>query len=138
MRRYRKTMFIFWGCMLFLLSVFAGFLLNRPVSVPKSDLGAASSYAKSYEVSALHSVPPVTFAPVVEEIKVSHYLVRLKGSKIAVYAYENGKDDSEEVFLYNIDVRRSELTDWDIEQLEAGIVLYSREDLASFEEDFSS
>ena len=138
----KKSMLVFWGSTIFLISVLLGFVAYN-VSHPPQNFASPISTPKNNEVSALKNVIPNDVEVREEEIKASHFLARLNGNKIEIYVYTEGTPQTEgnepnEKFLYNINVHLSELTEQDVEQLKSGIILYSKEDLASFEEDFSS
>lgn len=67
-------------------------------------------------------------------LSVDYYIAKLEGEQIAIYISAEGK----EAFLYSLDIRTGDLTEEDISQLTQGMILKTRQDLVSFEEDFTS
>ncbi len=65
---------------------------------------------------------------------VGHYIARFDGENLAIYCCT---DDHEE-FMYTLDVRIEDISAAELSQLEDGIILPTRQALASFEEDFTS
>jgi len=70
----------------------------------------------------------------VEEVSAEFYIARERDGRIGIFRSRNG----EEQFLYNIDTLVRFLPETDQELLRRGVVLYTREELTMFEEDFSS
>ncbi|MEG2669359.1 MAG: hypothetical protein RR957_02750, partial [Oscillospiraceae bacterium] len=70
-----------------------------------------------------------------EDVRViDHYLARLDGDVVSVYICGNFGEE----FLYNLDVYLNDLPKGDIEKLKAGVVLKTKQELTSFEEDYTS
>lgn len=61
------------------------------------------------------------------------YMARFDGKGIAIFACS----DKGEEFLYTIDIRPTDISDAELTTLKNGVLLESKEALASFEEDFS-
>ncbi len=69
-----------------------------------------------------------------EGLWVDYYLARLENNAIAVYMVSN-----EEVsFLYTLDVYTGNFPAEELIRLKEGVVLKNRQELASFEEDYTS
>ena len=84
-----------------------------------------------------HTLPNDTVSAISEtnhSTAEQYYLAKENQGKIGVYAYKDGSMQ----FLYNIDTLITSLTEDDKLLIRQGVVLYTREELASFEEDFSS
>lgn len=68
-----------------------------------------------------------------------YYLARLNGSSIEIYlCYDSDSIANNEKFLYSFKVYASDIPEEDINALSRGIILKTKEELASFEEDFNS
>ncbi len=72
--------------------------------------------------------------PTEEVIRVDYYLARLENHKIAIYTVA----EEEERFLYTLDVYTGNFPAAELLRLQEGVVLQNRQDLASFEEDYTS
>ncbi len=72
--------------------------------------------------------------PAEEVIRVDYYLARLENHKIAIYTVA----EEEERFLYTLDVYTGNFPATELLRLQEGVVLQNRQDLASFEEDYTS
>ncbi len=75
-------------------------------------------------------------SPVSEEdtLMVEYYLARLENDDIAIYIISEGQ----EFFLYKLDVYTGNFPAADLIRLQEGITLKNRQELASFEEDYTS
>lgn len=69
-----------------------------------------------------------------EAVPVDYYIARLEDNKIFIYVSSNGK----EAFLYSMDIFEADFPKEDIEKLRHGVILKTRQELTSFEEDFTS
>ena len=69
-----------------------------------------------------------------EFIRVDYYLARLENHRIAIYTVA----EEEERFLYALDVYTGNFPATELLRLQEGIVLKTRQELASFEEDYTS
>lgn len=69
-----------------------------------------------------------------ETVMADYYVARLEEDKIAVYVSVNQK----EAFLYSMDIYETDFPKEDIEKLRNGIIFNTRQELTSFEEDFTS
>ena len=69
-----------------------------------------------------------------EILAVDYYIAKLENEDIAIYISTKGK----EAFLYSLDIRPGDLTEEDILRLTQGMILKTRKELVSFEEDFTS
>lgn len=69
-----------------------------------------------------------------QSVTVDYYLARLENRDIAVYMVSDGQ----ETFLYRLGVYTANLPAEDLLRLKEGVVLRTRQDLASFEEDYTS
>lgn len=68
-----------------------------------------------------------------------YYLARLNGNSIEIYLCNNADSTKEaEKFLYSFKVYASDIPDDDILNLTRGIIFKTKEELASFEEDYNS
>lgn len=67
-------------------------------------------------------------------LNVDYYIARLENEDIAIYISNEGS----EAFLYSLDIHAGDLSEADVLQLTEGVVLKTRNDLVSFEEDFTS
>ena len=65
---------------------------------------------------------------------VDYYLARFENDDITIYMVYN----NEESFLYTLDVYAGNLPAEDMLKLKEGVVLKNRQELASFEEDYTS
>ena len=72
--------------------------------------------------------------PTEELIRVDYYLARLENHQIAIYTVA----EEEERFLYTLDVYTGNFPANELLRLREGIVLKNRQELASFEEDYTS
>ena len=69
-----------------------------------------------------------------EPIPVDFYIARLEDNKISIYISSNQK----EAFLYSLDIYEADFPKEDIERLRNGVILKTKQELTSFEEDFTS
>ncbi len=69
-----------------------------------------------------------------EILAVDYYIAKLENEDIAIYISAKGK----EAFLYSLDIRPGDLTEEDTLRLTQGMILKTRKELVSFEEDFTS
>lgn len=69
-----------------------------------------------------------------EPLEFDFYVARLEGSVINIYVSDEGRES----FLYSIDVYVKNIPYDDVKILSEGIKLYSKQELTSFEEDFTS
>ena len=67
-------------------------------------------------------------------IQLDHYIVRLEGEELSVYASSDGKEE----FLYNEPVYVNDLSAEDIETLKNGVNLDDSSELTGFIENFTS
>lgn len=67
-------------------------------------------------------------------LNVDYYIARLENEDIVIYISNEGR----EAFLYSLDIHAGDLSEADVLQLTEGVVLKTRNDLVSFEEDFTS
>ena len=65
---------------------------------------------------------------------VDHYVARFENNDISIYTSSGGKES----FLYSLDVYAGDLPAEDMVRLREGIILKTKQELASFEEDFTS
>ncbi len=72
--------------------------------------------------------------PTEELIRVEYYLARLENHQIAIYAVSQ----AEERFLYTLDVYTGNFPANELLRLREGVALKNRQELASFEEDYTS
>ena len=77
------------------------------------------------------SAPPLSEDQVT---KADYYIARFENGDIAIYVSSGGKES----FLYSLDVWARDLPAEDMVRLREGIVLKNKQELASFEEDFTS
>jgi len=106
------------------------------VSQPPSNHAPSINTQKNAINTLKNAVPNDAVMAEEVTVNVSHFLARLNGNKIGIYVYDNSAEPKE-TFLYNIDVHLNELTPTDVEHLKTGVILPTKESLASFEEDFS-
>ena len=133
MPSFKKSIMVIWGATLFLSAALIGFVMYTTSQVGESLKQPLSSLsAETNRAVSSSRLPVVSQMPATEVVTISHYIARLDDDRIAIYAYEN-----EEKFLYNLDIHINELTQSDMEELRRGIILHTKEELASFEEDFS-
>ena len=92
---------------------------------------AAASVLPVEESAAASTAEPLTDENITA---CDYYLARFNGKGISVFVCSG----SGEEFLYNIDIRASDISDEEMSKLKEGIVLPDKQALASFEEDFSS
>ena len=84
-------------------------------------------------------LPPKTAAPVSSASPIDYYIARLNGSNIEIsLVHETPGEPPKEKYLYSFDVYRNGIPESDISDLTRGIIFKTREELASFEEDFGS
>ena len=69
-----------------------------------------------------------------EPLEFDFYVARLEGSVINIYVSDEGRES----FLYSIDVYVKNIPYDDVKILSEGVKLYSKQELTSFEEDFTS
>ena len=69
-----------------------------------------------------------------QSVTVDYYLARLENRDIAVYMVSDGQ----ETFLYRLGVYTANLPAEDLLRLKEGVVLRTRQELTSFEEDYTS
>lgn len=69
-----------------------------------------------------------------EPLEFDFYVARLEGSVINIYVSDEGRES----FLYSIDVYVKNIPYDDVKMLSEGVKLYSKQELTSFEEDFTS
>lgn len=70
---------------------------------------------------------------------ILYYLARLNGDNIEIYlCSDNTQASNSQKYLYSFKVYPSDIPDEDILNLSRGIVLRSKEELTSFEEDYNS
>ena len=82
---------------------------------------------------------PQTSAPRSSPSPRDYYIARLKGSNIEIsLVHENPGEQPKEKYLYSFEVYRNGIPENDISDLTRGIIFRTREELASFEEDFGS
>lgn len=67
-------------------------------------------------------------------IRLDHYIVRLEGEELSVYASSDGKEE----FLYNEPIYINDLSAEDIETLQNGVNLDNSSELTGFIENFTS
>ena len=67
-------------------------------------------------------------------IRLDHYIVRLEGEELSVYASTDGQEE----FLYNEPIYVNDLSAEDIETLQNGVNLDSSSELTGFIENFTS
>ncbi len=67
-------------------------------------------------------------------IQLDHYIVRLEGEELSVYASSDGREE----FLYNEPIYVNDLSAEDIEILQSGVNLDSSSELTGFIENFTS
>lgn len=69
-----------------------------------------------------------------ETIRVAHYLARLENQDIAIYMVT----ENDVKFLYHLDIYAGNFPAEELLRLKEGIVLRNRQELAAFEEDYTS
>lgn len=65
---------------------------------------------------------------------VDYYIARFENNDISIYTFFNGK----EAFLYSLDIYAGDLPAEDLLRLREGVILHTKQELAAFEEDFTS
>ena len=120
------------GVIVFAVAVLAGYLsyvitYRYQTERVKAKLHPEDAVAASSVYSQTQSLSDDT-------IPAEFYIARLENENIAIYVSHKGN----EAFLYSLDIHIGDLTETDVLQLTQGIVLKTRKDLASFEEDFTS
>lgn len=100
---------------------------NAPISahMPEKD--------ESTALAASTSALPVE-GSADEPLEFDFYVARLEGSVINIYVSDEGRES----FLYSIDVYVKNIPYDDVKILSEGVKLYSKQELTSFEEDFTS
>ncbi len=89
--------------------------------------------------AVMADMPPKTAAPVSSASPIDYYIARLNGSNIEIsLVHETPGEPPKEKYLYSFDVYRNGIPESDISDLTRGIIFKTREELASFEEDFGS
>lgn len=69
-----------------------------------------------------------------ENIDIEYYIVRLDGTKLCVYIY----NENSEEFMYDIDLHEKNLSDEEKLMLSQGKILYSKGELTAFIENYTS
>ncbi len=87
--------------------------------------------------AVMSDAAPVTSAPVSATPEPEYYIAKLNGDSVEIYLCGGGSENFKK-FLYSFKVYRSGIPEEDLALLTRGIILRSREDLASFEEDYNS
>lgn len=121
------------GVIVFSVAVLAGYLsyvitYRYQTERVKENL-LSSGMAEASPVNA--SARPLTQEDI---LAVDYYIAKLENEDIAIYISTKGK----EAFLYSLDIRPGDLTEEDILRLTQGMILKTRKELVSFEEDFTS
>ena len=126
-KRFFRSLVV--GIIVFAVAILAGYLsyvvtcrYQARDSLPVTDSAFATPVSRETE--------PLT-GPLRLE---SYYLARLENDDISIYLLENGKES----FLYTLDIYIGDLPEEDRTRLTEGIVLTTRQELASFEEDYNS
>lgn len=92
---------------------------------------------------SLHTADSALAAPVYREappfssydvLEAEHYIARLEENGISIYTFQDGKES----FLYTLHIYTGDLPEADRTRLLQGVVLKTRQELASFEEDYNS
>lgn len=92
-----------------------------------------SEQDKSTALAASSSALPVE-GSADEPLEFDFYIARLEGNVINIYVSDEGRES----FLYSIDVYVKNIPYDDVKILSEGVKLYSKQELTSFEEDFTS
>ncbi len=121
------------GVIVFSVAVLAGYLsyvitYRYQTERVKENL-LSSGMAEASPVNA--GARPLTQEDV---LAVDYYIAKLENEDIAIYISTKGK----EAFLYSLDIRPGDLTEEDTLRLTQGMILKTRKELVSFEEDFTS
>lgn len=77
--------------------------------------------------SVYQDAPPLSASDVL-------YIARLEHDGISIYTFEDGRES----FLYTLHIYTGDLPEADRTRLTQGVVLKTRQELASFEEDYNS
>ena len=83
---------------------------------------------------ALPTVQPEAQPKTARDEEFEYYLVCLEGETLNVYVSHGGKEE----FLYNREIYKNDLSQEDVEILEAGVKLTSASQLTGFVENFTS
>lgn len=87
--------------------------------------------------AVMSDAAPASAAPTLATQEPEYYIAKLNGDLIEIYQC-GGESENFKKFLYSFKVYRSGIPEEDLSNLTRGIILRSREDLASFEEDYNS
>ena len=89
--------------------------------------------------AVISNTAPETAPPTSSVLPRDYYIARLKGSNIEIsLVHESAGELPKEKYLYSFEVYRNGIPESDISDLTRGIIFRTREELASFEEDFGS
>lgn len=104
-------------------------MINRS----SSDYNSAEAVSSNVTPSDSDLVPSSSPAP------ETYYLARLNGENIEIYLCSNSETlNNNQKFLYSFKVYPSDIPDEDVLALTRGIIFRTKEELASFEEDYNS
>ena len=111
------------GFCVFIGTIITGITAYRAGEMVEKKLDIASEEIVSAEETTMN-----------EAEDADYYTARLEGDVLAVYVHSGER----EVFMYTLDVRVEDISEGEKNRLKEGIVLENKQELASFEEDFTS
>lgn len=119
------------GLIVFMAAILCGYISYVITLRYQTEL--LSDIAKKDNVSAAANMSTLPLSES-EPILVDYYIARLEDNKLSIYISSNQK----EAFLYSLDIYEADFPKEDIERLRNGVILKTKQDLTSFEEDFTS
>lgn len=117
------------GILVFAVAILAGYL-SYVVTCRYQDRNALPVTDSAFATPVSQETEPLIGPLRLER----YYLARLENDDISIYLLENGKES----FLYNLDIYIGDLPEEDRTRLKKGIVLTTKQELTSFEEDYTS
>ncbi len=121
------------GLIVFAVAVLAGYLSYVWTYRYQSQKLQESLHAQDHAFAApvYREAAPLSSSGILD---AEYYIARLENNNIAIYTSQDGRES----FLYTLHIYTEDLPESDRTRLLEGVVLRTRQELASFEEDYNS
>lgn len=121
------------GLIVFAVAVLAGYLSYMWTYRYQTQKLQESLYPQDYAFATpvYRESTPLSSSGILD---AQYYIARLENNDIAIYISQDGKES----FLYTLHIYTEDLPETDRTRLLEGVVLRTRQELASFEEDYNS
>ncbi len=119
------------GLIVFMAAILCGYISYVITLRYQTEL--LTDMAEKDKVSAAANLSALPLSET-EPILVDYYIARLEDNKINIYI----SSDQKEAFLYSLDIYEADFPKEDMEKLRNGVILKNKQELTSFEEDFTS